>query len=293
MLMSMTKPAALAPAVGWFRLAHPGPAAACTALTLLAGRPRRTGPAQAGGIRRNHLTRAALAMFLAQISTGSLNDVFDREHDSVHQPYKPIPRGEVSPPGAFAFALASGLGCLWLARSCGSRVARMMVLGLAAGWSYDLGLSRTPFSFVPFSAGIMTVPWIGALAGEEEVISPRWMTAISGLLGLGLHLANGGPDAVKDRLAGRRSLPVLLGEKKSRQGTHLALTVGALLSVFSASRRGRPAASLGAAGCIALLAVDRHQGRLSRTPGHHPFVLPVLAAGVLAAGWLTGARESR
>ncbi len=292
MLMSMTKPRGLAPAAGWLQLAHPGPAAACTALTLLAGRPIGSRQARAGRGWPARLTRAAGAMFLAQISTGSLNDVFDRKRDSVHQPYKPIARGLVSPAAALVFALATGLGSLRVARRSGSKAARVMALGLAAGWSYDLGLSRTPLSFVPFSAGIMTVPWVGALAAEQDVLSPRWMTAIAGLLGLGLHLANGGPDAVRDRLAGRRSLPVLLGERRSRQGTHLALTAAAVLAVFSAPRRGRLSASAGAGGCLAVLAVDRRQGRLSRTPGHHPFVLPVLAAGVLAAGWLTGTRES-
>jgi hypothetical protein len=39
---------------------------------------------------------------------------------------------------------------------------------------------------------------------------------------------------------------------------------------------------------LGLLAADRRLADPRRQPGHHPFVLPVLAVGCLAAGWLAG-----
>ncbi len=171
-------------------------------------------------------------------------------------------------------------------------VGGWFTVGLANGWAYDAGMSRTPMSFVPFVGGIIAVPWVGTAAVGARARKPVWMTAIAGLLGLGLHLANGGPDVQRDRVAGRRSLPVLLGDSRSRDGAHLALTGATALVVASAPVSGRRSSWLGAAACLGLLAWDRCQASNLRNPGHHPFVLPVLAAGALSAGWLSGAAGS-
>ncbi|MHB8395430.1 MAG: UbiA family prenyltransferase, partial [Candidatus Dormibacteria bacterium] len=186
---------------GLLRLAHPGPAAACTALTVMAG----WSAAQRQGLPQDEirapLARAAAAMFLGQISTGSLNDYFDRRSDAVHQPYKPIVRQEVSAAAALVFAVSTGVAALALARCCGRALFRVMSLGLASGWAYDAGLSRTPLSWLPFVSGIMTVPWTGTTAVRARVERGVWMTAIAGVLGFGLHLANSGPDIARDKLA--------------------------------------------------------------------------------------------
>jgi 4-hydroxybenzoate polyprenyltransferase len=192
----------------------------------------------------------------------------------------------VSPPAALAFALATGLFATLVATWAGSSVGGLMTLGLACGWAYDLRLSGTPLSFLPFVAGIVTVPWVGTAAVGARPRRALLMSVIAGLLGLGLHLANGGPDAGRDRQAGRRSLPALLGGDRSRVLTHTILTAAALLVVSSSPSGQRRKPWLSAMACLGILALDRHHDRTQRAPGEHPFVLPVLAAGVLAAGWL-------
>ena len=238
---------------------------------------------------RRRLLLASAAMFLAQISTGSLNDFFDRAADEIHQPYKPIPRRDLTPAQALTFSLSSGAGSLLLAAGCGRPALGTMAFGLASGWAYDAGLDRRPVSWLPFLTGIATVPWLGPVAVGVVVPRPLLTVAIGGALGVGLHLANGGPDIERDRLAGRRSLPVLLGPGMTRMGTHLALTVAAALVVASTPGRGRKLAGAGAGACLGLLGLDRLRARPGRAPGQHPFVLPVLGAGCLAAGWLFGA----
>ncbi|MHB1526255.1 MAG: UbiA family prenyltransferase [Candidatus Dormibacteria bacterium] len=276
-------------AAGFAAVAHPGPAAACTALTGMAGwsSAQRAGSPPRGWRRR--LLLASAAMFLAQISTGSLNDVFDRRADAIHQPYKPIPRHALSPAQALMFSLGSGSGSLALAAECGPGALRTMAFGLASGWAYDAGLDRRPVSWFPFLSGIASVPWLGPVAVGVEVPRPRLTVAIGGLLGVGLHLANGAPDIERDRLAGRRSLPVLLGPRRTLLGTHLALTIAAAIVVASTKGRGRSLARGGAVACLGLLGVDRLRAGRGRGAGQHPFVLPVLGAGCLAAGWLIGA----
>jgi len=285
----MTKSRSPRLAAGVAAVAHPGPAAACTALTAMAGwsAARRQAAPPPGWRRR--LALASAAMFLAQISTGSLNDVFDRDADRVHQRYKPIPRGDLTTQQALAFSLATGAGSLLLAGGCGRAALRTMAFGLASGWAYDAGLDRLPISWLPFLTGIATVPWLGPVAIGVKVPRPRLTVAIGGVLGVGLHLANGGPDIEHDRRAGRRSLPVLLGSTRTGLGTHLALTIAAGLVVATSPGRGRLLARSGALACLGLLGVDRLRARPGRGPGQHPFVLPVLGAGFLAAGWLFGA----
>ncbi|MGC8473211.1 MAG: hypothetical protein ACP5PW_02230, partial [Candidatus Dormibacteria bacterium] len=75
---------------GWVAAAHPGPSLACTAFTALSG--WAAARAEGLGGSRTPTLLAALAMALAQVSTGSLNDVADHRADRIHQPYKPIPR---------------------------------------------------------------------------------------------------------------------------------------------------------------------------------------------------------
>ncbi|HUY54131.1 MAG TPA: UbiA family prenyltransferase [Candidatus Nanopelagicaceae bacterium] len=276
-------------AAGYAAVAHPGPAAACTALTAMAGwsAARQSAGPPVGW--RHRLLLATSAMFLAQISTGSLNDFFDRASDELHQPYKPIPRRDLTAAQALAFSLSTGAGSLLLAARCGRPALKTMAFGLASGWAYDAGLDRRPESWLPFLTGIATVPWLGPVAVGVEVPRPWFTVAIGGALGVGLHLANGGPDIERDRLAGRRSLPVLLGPRRTRLGTHLALTVAAALVVASSPGRGRHLARAGALACLGLLGADRLVAKPGRGPGQHPFVLPVLGAGCLAGGWLCGA----
>ncbi|NNM97861.1 MAG: UbiA family prenyltransferase [Candidatus Dormibacteraeota bacterium] len=280
-------------AAGYAAVAHPGPSAACTALTAMAGWSAARQSAGPPSGWRHRLLLASSAMFLAQISTGSLNDFFDRGFDELHQPYKPIPRHDLTAAQALIFSLCSGAGALLLAATCGRSAVKTMAIGLASGWAYDAGLDRRPASWLPFLTGIATVPWLGPMAVGVEVPRPRLTVAIGGALGVGLHLANGGPDIEQDRLAGRRSLPVLLGPRRTRLGTHLALTVAAGLVVASSPGRGRHLAQAGALACLALLGADRLLARPGRGPGQHPFVLPVLGAGCLAAGWLVGAAREK
>lgn len=291
--MSMTSRRLGPSARGLLALAHPGPAAACTAFTVMAGRSAMPPGWVSRSARRWRLAGAAAAMFLAQISTGSLNDYCDREADRRFQTYKPLAQGSVSAPAALGFALGTGVLATLVAGLVGSPVGRLMTSGLACGWAYDLGLSGTPLSFLPFVAGIVTVPWVGTAAVGVRPRRPVLMSAIAGLLGLGLHLANGGPDAGRDRQAGRRSLPVLLGAERSRDLTHLILAAAAALVVGSSPPGGRRRSWLSASGCLGIVALDRRRDRARRAPGDHPFVLPVLAAGVLAAGWLAVTRPTR
>jgi 4-hydroxybenzoate polyprenyltransferase len=276
---------------GHLLLLHPGPSAVCTLVTAISGlsarRQARPGdrPDDAWATR---LAAASTAMALAQMSTGVLNDAFDAPWDSVHQSYKPIAAGAVPRQRAWLIGIVSGMGSLALASRAGSRSMRLMLLGLGSGWAYSLGLSRTPVSFLPFATGLATVPLLGPAAVGVRLDSRRQEGLLAAGLGVGLHLANGGPDIERDRLAGRRSLPVLLGEAGSRRASQVLLGAGALAVGLSAPRPGRAWAWLGGGIASALVVADSLAPRSVRSRGEHPFVIPTLAGGAVACGWLLG-----
>jgi 4-hydroxybenzoate polyprenyltransferase len=289
--MSMPKSDRLGSWRGHLLLLHPGPSAVCTLVTAISGlsawrqTPLRDRPADAWEKR---LAAASAAMALAQMSTGVLNDAFDAPWDRIHQSYKPIAAGAVPRRRAWLIGIATGMGSVALANRAGSRSLRLMLLGLGSGWAYSLGLSRTPASFLPFATGLATVPLLGPAAVGVRLATRRQEAVLAAGLGVGLHLANGGPDIERDRLAGRRSLPVLLGEAGSRRSSHMVLGAGALAVAVSAPRPGRGWAWLGSGLAAALVLADSLAPRSVRSRGEHPFVIPTLAGGAVACGWLLG-----
>lgn len=271
----------------YLALLHPGPSAVCTAITAAAGwsAARRRG---GGGGWVRHLALAGAAMALAQVSTGVLNDAFDAPWDRRFQPYKPIAAGSVPRWHAWVIGIGCGFLSLLAAAAAGGRCLGLMRLGLASGWSYSLGLSRTPLSPLPFITGLATVPLLGAASVGEDLADQRQVAVLAAALGVGLHLANGGPDSERDRLAGRRSLPVLLGPSGSIWLSQGLLALGALLVGVRPPPQGRAWCRSGAGLCLGLLLLDRRPTRRDRGLGDRPFVLPALAGGALAGGWLLG-----
>ncbi|MGH7692241.1 MAG: UbiA family prenyltransferase [Candidatus Dormibacteria bacterium] len=273
----------------YLTLLHPGPSAICTAVTVTAGwsvhnRLPSGGPPPPGWKAR--LAWAGAAMALAQVSTGVVNDAYDAPWDRQFQPYKPIAQGSVPRAHAWVIGGVSGAASMLLAARAGPSALRLMALGLGSGWAYSLGLSRTPFSFVPFATGLATVPLLGPAAVGASLPAQAQVTVLAAALGVGLHLANGGPDIARDRLSGRRSLPVLLGEEGSRALSQLVLGLGSVAVALGSPARGRRWAWAGAAGCAALVLWDRVLPPPDRSQGGHPFVRPALAGGILAVGWL-------
>ncbi|HUY09085.1 MAG TPA: UbiA family prenyltransferase [Candidatus Dormibacteraeota bacterium] len=276
---------------GYLLLLHPGPSLVCTTVTTVAGWSawRQADPLdRPAGHWPVKLALGGAAMAFAQVSTGVLNDAFDAPWDRLYQQYKPIASGSVPRSHAWVIGVGCGGASLLCARAAGLRSLRLMQWGLGSGWSYSLGLSRTPLSFLPFASGLATVPLVGPAAMGVSLPSRGQVAALAAGLGLGLHLANGGPDIELDRLAGRRSLPVLLGVEGSRLASHLLLGSGALAVALGSPAPGRRWAWGGAGACSALVLADRMGSHPDRAGGGHPFVLPALAGGALALGWLLG-----
>lgn len=217
------------------RLVHPAPTLAVTALsaalaTILGG--------QAGEIPWPRVLLITAAVLGSQIATGALNDWADRDRDAIAQPDKPIPAGLVAPGAALAVA-GAGLG-LQVATSVPlGLLALALGLGaLASAAAYNLWLSRTPLSVLPYLAAFGILPlWIAAGVGVDlgrVAVAPL----VVGPFAAAAHLANTGRDFDADAAVGSRSLTQILGRRRAHAlAWLLAMSVGVGVgAVFWAGR---------------------------------------------------------
>ena len=155
-------------------------------------------------------------------------------------------------------------------------------LALAAGLSYDLGLRRTPLSWVPWWAGMAVLPLEGYASVGSIPSRLLALIPLSGLIALGLHFANALPDIAGDRNTGRRSLPVLAGHNGSRRAGPLSLAVAGVLALLLAGPLGQVGPVFFAGVAVLAVGVIAVVVTRSRTP----FPALALATAIFAVAWL-------
>ena len=210
------------PLVAVVRLIHPAPAAAVILLSAVLGWILLD---RAGQPVDHLLWLTVLAVAGSQIFTGATNDLADRDRDRAAGRFgKPLVAGRLSPEAALW--VASGGLALQLAASLWLGVGAL-ALGLVAASSaaaYNLFLSRTPYSFIPYLVSFSVLPvWIAAGVGLEP---GRVLAAVplATLLAVSAHLANVLRDFEVDAATGSRSLAQVLG-----RGTAIRLAVASAL----------------------------------------------------------------
>lgn len=268
---------------GLLRLVHPFPilvdAGATTAIALVAG----------AAAPRALLLGAG--MLLLQASIGALNDLVDAPRDAGHKPGKPIPAGLVSPRVAALVAAAGAAGGLAVSAAASAAVLGTALLVLVIGFSYDLKLKGTAWSWLPFAVGIPLLPvyaWLGATGTLSDRFAVLVPTAV--LAGAALSIGNALVDVERDRGAGVTSIAAALGAR--RAWLALAVLVAAVVGLAGASLLawGRPALLVaGAVGIPALALVLALGLSRSREVGRRERGWQGLAVGiaVLASTWLT------
>lgn len=152
------------------------------------------------------------AVLAGQLSVGWSNDVIDHERDiAAGRRDKPIAAGDV-PARVVAIAAAVALVLVVpLSFASGWRAALAHLAGVAAAWSYNLGVKATVLSPVPFAIGFGLLPAFVMLGLPGHPFPPWWITAAGALLGLGAHFVNVVPDIENDIRDGIRGLPQRIG----------------------------------------------------------------------------------
>jgi 4-hydroxybenzoate polyprenyltransferase len=256
---------------------HPAPSAAVTAvITALAAASGRGGAGTA---------LVAATILSGQLSVGWSNDRIDLARDlAAGRADKPIANGTVAPR---TVAIAAGCAlalCVPLSLANGLAAGAAHLIGVAAAWSYNLGVKRTKLSPLPYAVAFGLLPAFITLALPGHPWPQPWALAAGALLGVGAHAANVLPDIEDDLGAGVRGLPQLLGPDRSRLAAAASLLTASLLLVFGPAGTVGPVgwAGLAASGALALTVASISRIRpASRLPFLATLGLAVLDVALL------------
>jgi 4-hydroxybenzoate polyprenyltransferase len=231
------------------RACHPGPTVAVTTLTALLA--AATGHTLGSGA----LVTAAVGT--GQLTIGWSNDLIDAGRDrTVGRADKPVARGEVSERGVRVAVAVAGALCVALSLACGTASATVhLLLGVASGWAYNLGLKRTAWSAAPYAVAFGSLPAVVTLALPTPTWPPPWVIVAGALLGVGAHLLNALPDLADDERTGVRGLPHRIGARATRWLATAVLTLASAVALLGPDGRAATWAWAAFGLCLALAAV--------------------------------------
>ncbi len=194
-----------------------------------------------------------LAMLMAQFSISALNDWADRERDRQAGRARPLPLGIISPRVALGTAVGCAAVAVLVALGLGILPALLLMVGVAAGWAYDLIAKATPLSAVPFALAFPLLPaWVGVVAGEF----PRawWALILGGVpIAAAIHLADAIPDIGSDAAAGLRTLATTFGPTLAGRVAVLVLLLGGAVLALDSGPLRLPVVLITLAGSLVYL----------------------------------------
>jgi 4-hydroxybenzoate polyprenyltransferase len=248
----------LAAIVAALRLVHPAPAATVIALSAVLGAILL---AQSGRPLDWRLVLTTLAVAGSQVLTGALNDWSDRDRDRLAQPTKPIPSGAVARGAAIGVAGAGALLQLGASIPLGALPLLLGAIASASAVAYNLWLSRTPASVVPYLVSFGLLPlWVASGVGVE-LARVAAAPILVGPFAAAAHLANTVRDFEVDARLGSRNLAQVLGRRVALNlAWGLAMTVGTTVGAVMALAGDAPDAPALVLGLIGLAAVAQGIG---------------------------------
>lgn len=207
------------------------------------------------------------------MTIGWTNDLIDRGRDSaVGRADKPLATGELSVGPVRAVCGTAVAATVVLSLLCGL-VAGLVHLGcVAAGWSYNLGLKATVWSWAPYAVAFGGLTVFVSLAGPTGTVPPAWIPLVAALLGVGAHLVNALPDLADDEATGVRGLPHRLGARRTRIAAVVVLGAASVVVVANSPAAPWPVR------IVALLVVAVLAGVALTARGRTPFWVAVAIA---------------
>lgn len=190
------------------RSSHPIP---CLAVSLFAGMF-----SLGAGLTFERSLVIYFAVLLQQISVGLSNDWIDFKRDkAAGRIDKPTVSGLVKLSELKFWSLTALVLALIVAGFLGGRSFALMVLMLAVGWGYNLGLKLNWASAIPYAIGFGSIPIFVGASAPIAFEAKTWVIAAAALLGISAHFANVLPDMIDDKLTGVKALPHILGQRAS------------------------------------------------------------------------------
>lgn len=178
---------------GLIRACHPLPTVAVTAcVTLLGWRLGWSGI---------HLVYLLAAILSGQLSIGWSNDAHDAQEDfDAARRSKPVVDGSITARQLWTAALIALLCCVPLTiLAAGLWVGLLHFTAVGMAWLYNLRLSRTNLSWLPYAVAFICLPFFLCLGAPQSRLPSVWFVLAAAFLGVGAHLANAGIDLTRDR----------------------------------------------------------------------------------------------
>jgi 4-hydroxybenzoate polyprenyltransferase len=207
------------------RATHQGPAFAVTLVAVLL--------AVAAGVGAGRTVLLGAAVLAGQASIGWSNDWLDADRDRVvGRTDKPVVQGVLTPGLLRTAALGSLALSVVLSLLLGVVPGLLLLVLVASGWVYNLGVKRTAASALPYLTGFGSLPAGVVTAAPGTPPAPWWLVAAGAALGGAAHVANVAPDVADDLATGVRGLPHRLGAVPSAVAGALLLGAATLLLVL-------------------------------------------------------------
>lgn len=236
------------------RAAHIGPTIAVTTVAALL--------AVSTDLETSAAIAVTAAVFAGQLTIGWGNDLVDAARDrAVGRADKPLANGELSRDSVVGCLVVAAGACVVLSLLAGWRSGFVhLCVGVASGHAYNLGVKRTPWSWLPYALAFGTLPAVITLAGVTPQWPQMWMLGTGAALGVGAHFLNTLPDFDDDATTGVRGLPHRLGATPTRVVGTLLLVAGSVVAVLGPA--GPPATwTLATLGLVVLLGLVALSGR--------------------------------
>ena len=248
--------------VDLLRTIHPAPAAAVTALSGVLGAVLLN---QAGLPVGERWALTVLAVAGSQVFTGVTNDLADLSRDAVIRPEKPLPAGRVGASAALWLAAAGLAVQLAASLPLGLPMLLVGVAATASALTYNVALSRTVASALPYLVSFALLPaWVALGVGiPVERVLPA--VPLIAPFAVAAHLANTLRDFHADASLGAGNLAQRLGRRLTQRlafGLALGPGLAAGLGMAIGGRLDAASAGLGALGLAAIAAGWRNTDRL-------------------------------
>jgi 4-hydroxybenzoate polyprenyltransferase len=166
------------------------------------------------GLAAGQVVLLGAAVLTGQLSIGWSNDWVDATRDrAVGRTDKPAAVGMVSVTAVAVAAVLSLVATVAFSLSLGWLPGAALLVGVAAGWAYNVGLKATIWSGATYVVAFAALPVGPYTALPGQPWPPWWVPVVSALLGFGAHFANVLPDLRADAETGVRGLPHRLGPR--------------------------------------------------------------------------------
>lgn len=223
----------------------------------------------------------ALAVGSGQLSIGWSNDWLDWRRDrAAGRRDKPVAEHRVSPRAVAASAAVAAAVCVVASLALSLTAGLVHLLGVAAGWFYNMRAKHAWYSVAPWALAFGLLPAVVTLTAPLGRWPAWWVLVAGATLGSGAHFANAIPDLDRDRATGVTGLPHRLGRRGSLFATLGLVTVGIVVVASATS-----SALLGGLGALLLIAVAVAALRGRDRLAFHGVVVLLL---LLAVGLVTG-----